>query len=555
MAGTVERTLALKLIADVGGINKGLGNVDRRLGRTARAAASWGKAFAGALVIGGIQRLADATVESIKAFREEQDAIRNFNITVKRMGVPVRRATQALDRMADRAIDLGFDDAQAIRGMDMFIRKTGDIEKATKLNALAMDISRAKGIDLAAAQKQVDQIYNGSARVLRAYGIEGKKGMEAVEAARKVERGKAAAWARRHPMEVLIGKISDGWADVVGNLSRGNFGAALKAGQKLITNIVRGIAGWTDKEGKRHVGLWDRLFDATPDKKGNPKGIINRLGADIGKELGKVDWGKSLGDALGSAFDGLKASIESGGLQQIAAVGGAIATAMFAVSFFLDAASAMFKAPGWLIKTGARKGLGAAVAIASTAVGKAFAAGVFLAHMFTSVATGMFKGITKIPAGLKVAVTAFGRLIGSPLGQGILLGVAAAFTANALLDLLAQKLDETFNTGNFTAARREQTSHGTDPLSMFARVLEDLLPGHAMGLSYVPHDNYPAMLHKGERVLTAEENRRGSAVNVAITVNAPVASDGYRVGQQIAGYLDQWASRGGSFRHLPMGAR
>lgn len=33
------------------------------------------------------------------------------------------------------------------------------------------------------------------------------------------------------------------------------------------------------------------------------------------------------------------------------------------------------------------------------------------------------------------------------------------------------------------------------------------LPGHKLGLDYVPKDNYVARLHKGERVLTAEENK------------------------------------------------
>ena len=33
---------------------------------------------------------------------------------------------------------------------------------------------------------------------------------------------------------------------------------------------------------------------------------------------------------------------------------------------------------------------------------------------------------------------------------------------------------------------------------------------HAIGSAYIPYDNYPALLHRGERVVTATENRRGT---------------------------------------------
>lgn len=49
--------------------------------------------------------------------------------------------------------------------------------------------------------------------------------------------------------------------------------------------------------------------------------------------------------------------------------------------------------------------------------------------------------------------------------------------------------------------------------------IRNKIKGHASGLSYVPRDNYPAMLHQGERVLTASENRNfnsgGGAINIA----------------------------------------
>lgn len=43
--------------------------------------------------------------------------------------------------------------------------------------------------------------------------------------------------------------------------------------------------------------------------------------------------------------------------------------------------------------------------------------------------------------------------------------------------------------------------------------------GHKDGLDYVPYDNYPAMLHKGERVLTAQEAKSGSGPVINLTYN------------------------------------
>ena len=41
-----------------------------------------------------------------------------------------------------------------------------------------------------------------------------------------------------------------------------------------------------------------------------------------------------------------------------------------------------------------------------------------------------------------------------------------------------------------------------------------LFGSHAIGSAYVPYDNYPALLHRGERVLTATEARQNDSGNV-----------------------------------------
>lgn len=83
-------------------------------------------------------------------------------------------------------------------------------------------------------------------------------------------------------------------------------------------------------------------------------------------------------------------------------------------------------------------------------------------------------------------------------------------------------------------------------------------PRHLHGLPRVPRDDYLMLAHRDEAVLDRYEAREwrsggSGAVTAHITVEAPVGADGARVGQQIAGYLDQWLARGGRFRYRPVG--
>lgn len=71
---------------------------------------------------------------------------------------------------------------------------------------------------------------------------------------------------------------------------------------------------------------------------------------------------------------------------------------------------------------------------------------------------------------------------------------------------------------------------------------------YAVGLSYVPYDNFPALLHQGERVLTAQEARsQGDSRTVEVTGNQFIIredADVNRIAAALLEYLEMAEMRG-----------
>lgn len=98
--------------------------------------------------------------------------------------------------------------------------------------------------------------------------------------------------------------------------------------------------------------------------------------------------------------------------------------------------------------------------------------------------------------------SANGEQTGKNFLQGLLTGIRNGYIQNKIINA-ANSL------GNKVSSAAAKS-----------RVSTSSLPGHKSGLDYVPYDDYVARLHKGERVLTAKENKQLMNTEKAIRNNS-----------------------------------
>lgn len=90
----------------------------------------------------------------------------------------------------------------------------------------------------------------------------------------------------------------------------------------------------------------------------------------------------------------------------------------------------------------------------------------------------------------------FDTLNGYDIGEAFAKGIGNGI--NSTMDYVVKKASQLAEKAKASASSKTQTTQAT----------KSTLPGHKSGLDYVPYDDYIARLHKGERVLTAKENKQ-----------------------------------------------
>jgi hypothetical protein len=156
-------------------------------------------AFASASFLGGAGIVA-AIKSTISAGEESQRVLAQTEVAVKNAGQSWATYGKSIEATALKQSRLSaFSDEELLGTFSNLIRRTGDVRKAFRLNALAADVARGRNINLQAATQLVIRASLGMAGALRRVGIAAKNGATGTQLLQLLQKkyaGAAAAYGR-----------------------------------------------------------------------------------------------------------------------------------------------------------------------------------------------------------------------------------------------------------------------------------------------------------------------------------------------------------------------
>lgn len=200
-----------ELQRDLKGVKGDVSKADaamNRMGMVAKGALVAGFAAAG---YAAVQFVGD----SLAAFREEEVGIAKLGASLQANVENWDGNTDAIEQQIGAMVrSTGFSDGAMRESLTRLVGATKDVDKAFRLQAVAMDLARFKGISLEDASTALIKVEGGQYRALKELGIVLEKGAsqtEALAAVQKVAGGQMAAYAETTAgkTEILNNRLED----------------------------------------------------------------------------------------------------------------------------------------------------------------------------------------------------------------------------------------------------------------------------------------------------------------------------------------------------------
>jgi hypothetical protein len=234
---TVNATISARDAA-----SKNIKTVNKALGTLGNTASQIGADFRKvALGIAGVAAGVGAfTVSAIKGAAADEAATAKLTAALKARKLGTESVLAAVERQIAAGQKLAFTDDEVRASIEASTRFTKNYSQATKIQNVAMELSRATGMDLATATLQVGKAFQGNGgKLLKTLGITGKvvKGQAALNAILGKTKGSAAAYA-----DTLEGSFSI--VSIQAAELKEQFGAAFLP---AVTKLFKGLAPYMDR--------------------------------------------------------------------------------------------------------------------------------------------------------------------------------------------------------------------------------------------------------------------------------------------------------------------
>jgi len=173
MAG--NRTLKLSILADVDDLKKKLGQGEKEVEGFGNKLGEFGKKAAAAFAVAAAAAAAYAgklLIDGVKAAIEDEKAQVKLAQTLENTTGATREQIKAVeDQILQMSLATGVADDKLRPSFEKLVRATNDVEKAQKLQTLALDIAAGSGKDLEAVSVALAKAYDGNNTSLQRLGV------------------------------------------------------------------------------------------------------------------------------------------------------------------------------------------------------------------------------------------------------------------------------------------------------------------------------------------------------------------------------------------------
>jgi hypothetical protein len=236
-----ESNLKIKVGAEdkTGGVFKSVGDkmkgLEQGTGSLTSSLAKLG--LAGVALYAGF-KVFEFFKESIQASTDAAATLAIAANNIRNAGLAVDEVMPKYEKFGKAAVQLGFDDEQAVLSLSRFAQSTKDVGKQQDLTRLAMDMARASGTSLESATGTLMSVLGGNVRVLKEYGINLKASAgsaEALDALQVRLTGSAATFAKTNAGQMQV--MTQTWANFKEQVGD-TFGPALNVALTNFNNFL-----------------------------------------------------------------------------------------------------------------------------------------------------------------------------------------------------------------------------------------------------------------------------------------------------------------------------